>query len=106
MSVIAHTRAHVCVEVPYSLFAGISLLKGLLRCAEVPPKLAAYGLGYTTNLFGTLTHYASGQAAAYYGAGYLAVPSIFYQGAAISIWNIAIWFFPGVGWMKLVGGFF
>jgi DASS family divalent anion:Na+ symporter len=59
-------------------------------------------LAYTTNLFGTLTHFASGQAAAYFGAGYLPVPSIFYIGFISGIWNLAIWLFLGVGWMKVV----
>eukprot|EP00884_Botryococcus_braunii_P021533 jgi/Botrbrau1/8063/Bobra.13_2s0032.1 len=81
-----------------------SFLRTMLAL-KIPPKLAAYGLAYTTNLFGTITHYASGQAAAYYGAGYLKVPTIFYLGAVISVWNLLIWLFLGVGWMKVVGFF-
>lgn len=34
-----------------------------LLFAGVPPKLAAMSLAYNVNLFGSLTHYASGQAA-------------------------------------------
>jgi DASS family divalent anion:Na+ symporter len=35
--------------------------------AGVPPLLAVLALGYSTNLFGALTHYSSGQAAVYFG---------------------------------------
>lgn len=83
--------------------AGGASNKLLVFLADIPPKLAAYGLAYTTNLFGTITHYASGQAAAYYGTGYLQVPVIFYLGAIIAAWNLVIWLFLGVGWMKLMG---
>ena len=39
--------------------------------AGVPGVLAALSLAYVSNLFGSMTHYGSGQAAVYYGAGYL-----------------------------------
>ena len=45
----------------YSAFLGMHL------AAKVPSLLAALALAYTTNLFGALTHYSSGQAAVYYG---------------------------------------
>ena len=35
--------------------------------AGVPGVMAALSLSYSTNLFGALTHYSSGQAAVYYG---------------------------------------
>ena len=37
----------------------------------MPPVLAAVTLAYNINLFGSITHYASGQAAVYYGSGFM-----------------------------------
>lgn len=45
----------------YSAFLAMNLAAG------VPPLLAVLALGYSTNLFGALTHYSSGQAAVYFG---------------------------------------
>ena len=45
----------------YSAFLAMHLAAG------VPGVLAALALAYNTNLFGSLTHYSSGQAAVYYG---------------------------------------
>lgn len=45
----------------YSAFLGMHL------ASKVPPLLAALALAFNTNLFGSLTHYSSGQAAVYYG---------------------------------------
>lgn len=42
--------------------------------AGVPPVIAALSLGFMSNLFGSITHFGSGQAAVYYGAGAAAVP--------------------------------
>ena len=41
----------------------------MMLAAGVPPALAALSLALNTNLFGAITHYASGQGAVYYGAG-------------------------------------
>jgi hypothetical protein len=38
--------------------------------------LAAMTLAYSINLFGSLTHYASGQAAVFYGSGYMSLPEV------------------------------
>ena len=45
----------------YSAFLAMQLTAG------VPGVMAALALSYSTNLFGALTHYSSGQAAVYYG---------------------------------------
>lgn len=52
------------------------------------PILAALGLAYVSNLFGSITHYASGQAAAYYGAGYLKILPTFIIGGIFGIGNL------------------
>lgn len=45
----------------YSAFLAMHLASG------VPGVLAALALAFNTNLFGSITHYSSGQAAVYYG---------------------------------------
>lgn len=45
----------------YSAFLAMHLAAG------VPPVLATLALAYNTSLFGSLTHYSSGQAAVYFG---------------------------------------
>lgn len=47
----------------YSAFLAMMLATG------VPPIIAALSLGFMSNLFGSITHFGSGQAAVYYGAG-------------------------------------
>jgi len=50
---------------------------GVMCAGGVPPVLGTLTLAYTTNLFGAITHYSSGQAAVYYGAGYTDLPTTF-----------------------------
>ncbi|BDA44762.1 Dicarboxylate transporter 1, chloroplastic [Coccomyxa sp. Obi] len=73
-----------------------------MLAARIDPLLAALGLAYVSNLFGSITHYASGQAAAYYGAGYLRILPTFIIGGIFGIGNLAVWFFLGAGWAKAV----
>lgn len=46
-----------------------SAFLGMMCVAGVPGVLGALSLGYMSNLFGSITHFGSGQAAVYYGAG-------------------------------------
>ncbi|XP_041011730.1 dicarboxylate transporter 2.1, chloroplastic [Juglans microcarpa x Juglans regia] len=71
--------------------------------AGVPGVLAALALAYNTNLFGALTHYSSGQAAVYYGAGYVDLPDIFKIGFIIALVNAIIWGVVGALWWKFLG---
>ncbi|XP_014519132.1 dicarboxylate transporter 2.1, chloroplastic [Vigna radiata var. radiata] len=73
------------------------------RAAGVPGILAALALGYNTNLFGAITHYSSGQAAVYYGAGYVDLPDIFKMGFIMAVINSIIWGGVGSLWWKFLG---
>ncbi|MCH81717.1 dicarboxylate transporter 2.1 chloroplastic-like [Trifolium medium] len=73
------------------------------RAAGVPGALAALALGYNTNLFGAITHYSSGQAAVYYGAGYVDLPDIFKTGFIMAFINAIIWGGVGSVWWKFLG---
>lgn len=71
--------------------------------AGVPPILATLTLAFNTNLFGGISHYSSGQAAVYYGAGYLDLPLTFKIGAVCGVTNLAIWGVVGGLWWKVIG---
>ena len=55
-----------------------------------PPALAALTLAFNTNLFGGLTHYASGQSAVYFSSGAISLPALWKQGAYMSVVNFLI----------------
>lgn len=81
----------------YSAFLAMNLAAG------VPGVLAALALAYNTNLFGALTHYSSGQAAVYYGAGYVDLPDVFKVGFIMAFVNAVIWAIVGSFWWKFLG---
>ncbi|GMY39099.1 dicarboxylate transporter 2.1, chloroplastic isoform X2 [Fagus crenata] len=81
----------------YSAFLAMHLAAG------VPGVLAALALAYNTNLFGALTHYSSGQAAVYYGAGYVDLPDVFKVGFTMALINAIIWGVVGSFWWKFLG---
>ncbi|KAG6499784.1 dicarboxylate transporter 2.1, chloroplastic-like [Zingiber officinale] len=81
----------------YSAFLAMHLAAG------VPGVLAALALAYNTNLFGSLTHYSSGQAAVYYGAGYLKLPEVFKMGFIVACVNALLWGVVGSFWWKFLG---
>ncbi|KAF5733357.1 Dicarboxylate transport 2.1 [Tripterygium wilfordii] len=81
----------------YSAFLAMHLAAG------VPGVLAALALAYNTNLFGALTHYSSGQAAVYYGAGYVDLPDVFKMGFVMAVVNAIIWGVVGAFWWKFLG---
>ncbi|KAH6767007.1 GTP cyclohydrolase II [Perilla frutescens var. hirtella] len=69
----------------YSAFLAMHLASG------VPGGLAAFALAYNTSLFGALTHYSSGQAAVYFGAGYMELQDVFKFGFIMAVVNLVIW---------------
>ncbi|CAN0906785.1 Dicarboxylate transporter 2.1, chloroplastic [Linum grandiflorum] len=81
----------------YSAFLAMHL------AANVPGVVAALALAYNTNLFGALTHYSSGQAAVYYGAGYVELPDVFKVGFTMAVVNAIIWGVVGSFWWKFLG---
>ncbi|KAH7575577.1 hypothetical protein JRO89_XS02G0153600 [Xanthoceras sorbifolium] len=81
----------------YSAFLAMQLAAG------VPGVLAALALAYNTNLFGALTHYSSGQAAVYFGAGYVDLPDVFKWGFVMALINAIIWGVVGTFWWKFLG---
>ncbi|GJP53761.1 hypothetical protein CLOM_g12904 [Closterium sp. NIES-68] len=69
----------------YAAFLAMQLAAG------VPGEVGAFALAINTNLFGAITHYSSGQAALYYGAGYVKLPDLFKVGGISAIINLVLW---------------
>lgn len=81
----------------YAAFLTVAIAAG------APPMLAALILGFFGNLFGSLTHYGSGPAPIFFGAGYVSQGKWWTVGLIVSIINIVIWFGVGGVWWKVLG---
>lgn len=75
----------------------------MMLAAGVPPVLAAMSLAYNVNLFGSITHYASGQAAVYYGSGFMTLPEVFKIGALNGFLSLFLWAGLGMPIWKMLG---
>ncbi len=91
----ASMTAHVTALYPG--FLGAALAGG------VPPMLAALPLAYFSNLNAAMTHYGTGSAPVYFGAGYVRQGEWWRIGFLISLVNLAIWMGIGMWWWKLIG---
>jgi DASS family divalent anion:Na+ symporter len=91
----ASNTAHISAM--YAPFLVIALALG------TPPFLAALVLGFFSNLFGTLTHYAAAAAPVFFGAGFVPVNTWWKIGALTSVVNIVIWLVVGGAWWKVLG---
>eukprot|EP00803_Ostreobium_quekettii_P001978 evm.model.scf_1858.2 EVM.evm.TU.scf_1858.2 scf_1858:5517-13692(+) len=91
----ASQTAHVAAL--YSAFLTLMLSAG------VPPLMAALSLAYNSNLFGSITQFASGQAAVYYGSGFMTLQEVFKIGALFALLNLALWLGVGIPWWKALG---
>ncbi|EES14336.2 dicarboxylate transporter 2.1, chloroplastic [Sorghum bicolor] len=93
--IFASQTAHVGAL--YSAFLAMHL------AADVPAVMSTLALAYNANLFGSLTHYSSGQSAVYFGAGYVGLGDVFKLGFITAVINAVIWGAAGALWWKLLG---
>lgn len=91
----ASLSAHVTAM--YAAFLAVAVAAG------APPFLAAMGLGVISALFGSLTHYATGPAPIFYGAGYIPQGTWWKIGFIMSVVNLIIFIGIGSMWWKAVG---
>lgn len=83
-----------------SLFAAfLSMIVGA-GGAGLPTTLL---LGAITNLFGTITHYASGQSVIYYNAGYVSLAEFWRLGAALATVNTLVFVLVAYPWWTFIG---
>ncbi len=71
--------------------------------AGAPPMMAALALAYFSNLNAAMTHYGTGSAPVFFGAGYVRQGEWWRLGFLISLVNLVIWLGIGPVWWKLVG---
>lgn len=91
----ASSTAHVSAM--YAAFLGI------MATAGAPPTMAAYVLAWFSSLFGCLTHYGSGPAPIFFGAGYVSQNRWWEIGFILSVLSILIWGGVGCLWGKVLG---
>lgn len=75
----------------------------MMMAAGAPATLSALTLGYSANLFGSLTHYASGPAAVYHGSGYTRLTEVMKAGGLMALRSWAVWGTVGMVWWKILG---
>lgn len=91
----ASLSAHVTAM--YAAFLAVAVAAGS------PPFLAAMGLGVISGLMGGLTHYATGPAPIYFGAGYIPQGTWWKIGFIMSVVNMIIFIGLGGAWWKMLG---
>ncbi len=93
--IFASMTAHITALYPGFLAAAL--------VGGVPPLLAALALAYFSNLDASITHYGTGSAPVYFGAGYVSQGDWWRIGFLISVVNLIIWMGIGMWWWKVIG---
>lgn len=91
----ASNTAHITAM--YAVFLTTAIAAG------APAMFAALALGFFSNLFGGLTHYACGPSGLVGGSGYVPIPTWFRLAFIMSIPVLIIWTTVGGAWMYLIG---
>ncbi|MBI3049215.1 MAG: DASS family sodium-coupled anion symporter [Acidobacteria bacterium] len=91
----ASMTAHVSAM--YAPFLAVALALG------TPPVLAALVLGFSSNLFASLTHYGTAAAPILFSGGHVPLGTWWRIGLIVSFVNIAIWVGIGAVWWRLLG---
>lgn len=91
----ASLTAHVTAM--YAAFGAVAIAAG------APAYLVALALAYASNLCAGITHFATGPAPIYFGAGYVDQPTWWKHGFVISVINMVIWVGIGGIWWKILG---
>ncbi len=96
---VHYTFASMTAQVTalYPAFLGAAVAAG------VPPLAAGLPLAYFSSLDAAMTHYGTGSAPVFFGAGYVRQTEWWRVGFAISVVNLAIWLGVGMAWWKAVG---
>jgi DASS family divalent anion:Na+ symporter len=91
----ASLSAHITAM--YPAFAPVAVAAG------APPYLVALSMGFFSNLCASITHYSTGPAPIYFGAGYVDQGKWWRIGFIVSVVNIVIWLGIGGLWWKVLG---
>ena len=93
--VFASLTAHTTALFPAFFAAAIA--------TGAPPLLAALPLAYFSNLNAGITHYGTGSAPVFFGAGYVSELEWWRIGFLVSLVNVTIWLGVGGLWWKAIG---
>lgn len=91
----ASQTAHISAM--YAPFLAVSLMVG------TPPLYAALVLGFVSNIYSSLTHYANGPAPVLFGMGYVSTSQWWFQGIITGLINLLIWLGVGSLWWHFLG---
>jgi DASS family divalent anion:Na+ symporter len=81
----------------YSSFLAAALAAG------IPPLLAALPMAYFCSLNAAITHYGTGSAPVFFGAGYVRQGEWWRIGFVLSLTDLVIWLGFGLVWWKMIG---
>ncbi len=81
----------------FSAFAIVAIAAG------APPAMVILLLAFLSSLCAGITHYGTGTAPVYFGAGYITLKDWWRIGGLVSIINILIWGVAGSAWWKVMG---
>ncbi len=98
-----HVRADVFASQVGHVGALYGAFLAMMLAAGVPSTLGALTLGYSANLFGSLTHYASGPAAVFHGSGYTRLSEVMKAGFLMALRSWAVWGVVGMAWWRVLG---
>ncbi len=93
--IFASMTAHVTALYPGFLTAGLA--------AGAPPLLMSLVLAFFSNLDAAMTHYGTGSAPVYFGAGYVSQAKWWKIGFLVSLLDCVIWLGVGSVWWKVLG---
>ena len=79
-----------------------AFLSVLVACGA-PPIPSALLLGIFSNLMGCLTQYGIGSGPIFFGAGYVSLNKWWTLGGIVSVINVAVFYFIGGAWWKVLG---
>ncbi len=91
----ASLTAHVTAM--YAAFVAVAVAAG------APVMLSALSLAYMSSLMGGLTHFSTGTAPIFFGAGYVDQGKWWQLGFVVSVVNMVIWVGVGGVWWKVLG---
>jgi DASS family divalent anion:Na+ symporter len=91
----ASMTAHITALYPGFLASAVAL--------GAPPLLAAFLLAFFSNLNAGITHYGTGSAPVYFGAGYVPQATWWRLGFIVSLANLFFWLGVGALWWKVIG---
>lgn len=102
--VLAYKYSHYLIASMTAHATAFYVPLGLVAVAlGAPVALVVLVLGFMNSLNAAMTHYGTGPAPVYFGAGYLSMGTWWRNGLIVSLINLVIWLGIGGVWWKFIG---